>query len=233
MKNLKALIIAGTIIAVAAIATMIYFVAFRDNSDSTTNTNWTVNDPSKHVEEPPEETPKEQLDQNGNPKSPYGTSTYYSKGGFSLDYPTDLFIQYKKERTFPGPLGSTMTTTLDEFKHEIPVQYCALSGNCVPTTIDMAFGAFKINDTFDPKDFPDLNLKKKSFVDIQAWEGQQGAEGEGIVYVFIPSADGNQYTVIYRTYIDENIVLSYKKAKDFIPIKQQEEIFRKIVTSLD
>lgn len=171
---------------------------------------------------------------NGDPTSVYGTKTYVNElGGYTFDYPADLFQPFKAPISFPAPNGKNITANVDAFKHEIAVEHCALSGKCTPTTIDMSIGSTFRNETFDIKNYPNIDFVKIPFESETGfiYEYNQGVEGEGMVFTFIPQQ--NKLIIIYRTYIDENINLVYKKAKDFLPIAKQEEIYKKIINSLD
>ncbi len=160
---------------------------------------------------------------------------------FNLNYPDKLFTTSKENVSLPGVNGTDKIKTIDVFKHTINIQHCALSGKCTATTTDMSWGATARQETFDPKNYPQLDFKKTIYGDKTAYEAQMGAEGEGIVYTMIPFPDNTgekdgrpDYVIIlYRTYIDESIEANYKTAAGFLPLSKQAEIYKNIISSLD
>ncbi len=219
----KKLLYIGAIVALLAIIALVYATYHYQAIDTNSN----------NVSQTPTPTPTEQLDQNGNPQSPYGTSTYYSDQGYSFDYPTSLFTQHKG-MVNPIYKGIASQISVDEFIHEIPIEHCALSGVCTPTTVNMRFGSTLLDDSIATilKTEFGQSLEKYAVADLSVYEVSQGVEGEGMIYSFIPWQD-NKTLFLYRTYIDESILAGYQNAKNFIPLAEQEAIYKKIIGSLD
>lgn len=220
----KKLLYIGAVVALLAIIALVYFTyTYQATAPGNTNT----------VAAPTPTAFENKLDENGNSASPYGTSTYYNPLGYSIDYITDLFKQNKTTIILPHKTTNNKVT-LEEFKHEIPVEHCALSGQCTPTTTDIKFGSTLLNENITAirQTAFGKTLEVRTVSGLTVYEITQGAEGEGIVYSFIPWQD-NKVIFMYRTYIDENVVLNYKSASKFIPIEEQKRIYDRVIGSLD
>lgn len=150
---------------------------------------------------------------------------------FSFEYPENL-LDAGDEFTYL-PYVNTKLTTEASFKHEVNVQYCAPSGECKPTTTDFKFG-IAIVDTPLTKIKAEPGTKAEILTlgenkDVLTYS--QGAEGEGVVYYFLSIAPGKTL-MLYQPYIDENVLVNYKKVKDFLPFTKQKETMKEIITSL-
>ncbi|MDQ3018918.1 MAG: hypothetical protein M3Q64_03545, partial [bacterium] len=173
-----------------------------------------------------------------NAAPPTNTSTTDPEGhytnkvnGYSFDYPKALFVEYQTTTTLPH---DNSKVSVDALKHELPMQYCAPSGQCRPTTINMSVGSTMINGPIEAIQKTDIGSQmiKKQLGDLTVYELEMGAEGEGIVYYYIPMPS-NKILVIFRTFIDESTLISYKGANDFIPLAEQKRIFDQIVLTLN
>ena len=80
------------------------------------------------------------------------------------------------------------------------------------------------------KNYPDLEFVGHLYGNTPSWEYTEGAEGEGIVYTFIPH--NNKLLILYRTFIDENVITNYKNVKNFITYAKQAEIMTEIIESI-
>lgn len=159
--------------------------------------------------------------------------------GFSLKYPADIFTESKSQLPFPfsqqqGDLRQVTTLT-----HEIPVEHCDLSGRpegCTRTTKDITISLMPLNTsrtdvlnnarTYLEVDLPELNLGQ-----VTAKTALVGAEGEGRFY-YVVDLHNDKTLIIIRSYINEQVVTSYKTQADFIPFNEQEELFKRITSSL-
>ncbi len=251
----KKLFIGWGIVALLAIAGMIYLVIHTTKNNMPTtfaqckdrggtiqesypevcvwNNARFENPEQRHTLDTEQKSPELELDQNGNPTF-QNSSTYTNKtAGYSFNYPTDLFVQSKQTIVLPH---NNQKITVDEFRHEIPVEYCALSGVCTPTTMNMKWGSAQlaIDRAQLLKSAIAAELVEKTINDFTVYEYAIGAEGEGIIYEYIEQA-GKPLLLMYRTYMDENILTKYKTItnKGYIGIKDQEQIFNTIIGSLD
>lgn len=153
------------------------------------------------------------------------------ENNFSFEFPYNLTDAGDKIAYLP--YVNTELKTLVSFKHEIDVQYCGASGECRPTTTDFKFGA-AIVDTPLTKIKAEPGTKAEILTlgenkDVLTFS--QGAEGEGIIYYFLSIAPGKTL-MIYQYYIDENVLLNYKKVKEFMPFEKQKVTMREIISSL-
>ena len=215
MNNLKSLLGAGMIIAGIAIILIVYTVWTKNpSSEPSVNTNM----PIPQEQQQPEE-------------SADNTLTYTNNsGGYSFQYDKRL-APFRATMTIYSPQGKSTQQTVDAFRYEIPVEYCALSGKCKPTTTNMSIGSTIRTEDFNADSYPDLTFERKNYGKISVYEAQMGAEGEGIVYTYIPLPN-NRLLIVYRTFIDENTLINYKTAKGFIPLTQQEQIYSQIISSI-
>lgn len=212
MKNLKIFVIVGGIIAVAAIITLMYVV-------------FTL---------PPEPEPVDTSTNNSEQERPTDPSSkryINTANGFSFIYPNNL--KTGTEDFTYVPSGSEEKVALEaQFVHEIPVEYCAASGECRPTTQDFEFGVSIIESSLAKlRTRIEIPMTTKKFGDVTAYIMNQGVEGEGINYYFVV-LDSTRTLMFDQRYIDENILISYKTAKDFIPFAQQNKMMETIISSL-
>ena len=164
-------------------------------------------------------------------KKSYGSQ----KWGYRFDYPAWQFSSYQTNMSFPTPAGKSgvvgrATAKVDAFKNVIAVEHCALSGECTPTTTNMTFGSIMRDEQFSLENYPDLEFVGHLYGNTPSWEYTEGAEGEGIVYTFIPH--NNKLLILYRTFIDENVITNYKNVKNFITYAKQAEIMTEIIESI-
>lgn len=148
----------------------------------------------------------------------------YPTNTFKPEYAEDIALPYNSEAQAYGELS---------LYHEIPMQYCGASGECVPITIDMKVGAVALNDPIDTikRSAIGTQLITKTFGKNTALVLAQGAEGEGINYYFIETPN-KKVVMIYHRYINEQVVQNYKNQKDFIPYSEQIKIMENIIKSI-
>ncbi len=122
----------------------------------------------------------------------------------------------------------------------LPIKYCALSGKCQPSTVNLAIALGQI-------DLTEAQLLKtpisqsliKSLVGGQTvYRYEEGAEGEGIIYNFVlnesngPKVSPKIFVVALR-YIDETVNRAYADQTTFIPFGKQKQIVSNIIKSLE
>jgi len=156
--------------------------------------------------------------------------------GFSVKYSSSIFI--KKSATLDLPTVVNETIAGVKLIHEVPIQHCGLSGlpeHCTPTTQNISIGLFPVNINFSVLH----KLFKKYTGELfplevngdQGYTFEQGIEGEGIHYYFFPLGRDSSI-IITRTYINEEVVMTYRDAPTFIPFNQQKELFEKVLNTL-
>ncbi len=169
-------------------------------------------------------------------KTPASMRTFNrSKEGYSLQYPTNVFTpQYGSDVFLPYSNANATAITAIELAHMVNTEYCALSGECTPTTTNMKFSIANLDD----QSFAKLKKTKSGTEFVAQTYGTnkalvlaQGAEGEGAEYYFIENPNGGVLMMSYF-YINENIVNKYKTVKGFIPYAQQTHIIEDIVKSI-
>ncbi len=152
---------------------------------------------------------------------------------YEFEYPTNTFAAEYGENIYIPYNYDKMSYSQITLFHQIPVQYCGASGQCTPNTIDMKFGAVLLEDSITDIQRSNIGdqLKARTFGTNTTLILSQGAEGEGIEYYFIEMPN-QKVLMLYHKYINENVVLNYKKEKDFIPYAKQVEIAENIVQSV-
>jgi hypothetical protein len=149
---------------------------------------------------------------------------------FSVSYPK-LFS--KKETTITlYPLKALYPAT--ELSYDIPVEYCALSGVCVPRTKNISIQIASLPLSYEETRAVLTKDLLSEHIEIAGKDGfsvSMGAEGEGLYYYAIPLTK-TQTLLITRAYIDESIIISYKTAPEFIPFKDQKKVFDEILKTL-
>ncbi len=150
---------------------------------------------------------------------------------FSIQYPAD-FVRSEKEVNTPYT-NAAVPITSTNFAHTIPVKYCNLKGDCVPNTTDISIAFTVVNSSLDTIN---QSKVKSELEDFTAGTNKfryftQGVEGEGIYYYFI-SLPNKKTLMISRTYLDENILISYKTSEDFIKKGDQDNLAEQILRSL-
>lgn len=218
MNNLKKLLITGGVIAIIIIAAVIYTVVTKSPETSLTNSN---NNQSN-----------EQANENAN-KANSDLLTYNSKDGrFSFQYSPELeagaddfvYLPYDNNR---------QVETEAHFFDPLAVEYCAPSGECKDTTINISFHVTILNAKIaDIQNKLSDQAQFKNFGSIPALTYSQGAEGEGINYYFI-SLQENKTLMLDQKYIDENVLLNYKKEERFIPYTEQNKIMEQIISTIN
>ncbi len=181
----------------------------------------------------------EQVNANSNsvpPSSNSNLKTYTStQYDYSFSYPNILKPGSEDFTYLPYGNGSQRVAVDASYIHEINKEYCALSGECRPTTQDFGFNASVINsplsDVQKSLGGSALPLQTKTFGSVHAIVTNQGVEGEGINYYFI-AMPGNKTLMFSQRYIDENILVGYKGAKDFIPLAEQNKMMGEIISTL-
>ncbi len=137
-----------------------------------------------------------------------------------------------EDYTFIPTKKSTQIDLETQLVYEINKQYCAPSGECRPTTQNFGFGVSVIDSSIPMlKKNIEQPLEEKLFGTIKVYTMSQGVEGEGINYYFIPLTAGETLMFDQR-YLDENILISYKKVQDFIPLAEQNAMMEAIIKSL-
>ena len=150
---------------------------------------------------------------------------------YSYSYPQNIFKQ--QTTVIYLPYNQKKLTVTDAFKHEIPLEYCGPSGECLPKTVDMSFGSIFIPDSISTIKNSEIGseLQTKQLLDLTVYEIKMGVEGEGINYTFLEW--NNKTLMFFHKYIDETVVIKYQNKPNFIPYKEQVEIMNKIIGSID
>ncbi len=129
MENSKKILITAGIVLLLIIGIFLY---------KTTNDNLNSDDPALNSNLTINPTPTAQVSPSPQPIS-VGKLYADTQNNFSFNYPEEIFKPQAIKVSLP--FGSREQVTPLAFKHEINTEYCALSGKCQPTTIDMSFGA--------------------------------------------------------------------------------------------
>lgn len=118
--------------------------------------------------------------------------------------------------------------------HTLPIQYCALSGKCNPTTLN-----FAINVGYSGRTFKQLRtssiwegMQHKTIGEYNVYIYEIGAEGEGIIYYFADGPDNKIYVVALK-YINEQVMPKYKTASGFTSFEEQKATAENIIKILD
>jgi len=155
-------------------------------------------------------------------------------GTYEVSYPRGIFKVLDKSVGVP-PTGKEKVKA-QILGHVIGVKHCGLSGSCAPSTTDLSISFFVQN-----RNFNDIfsELKKvygdMSVITIDGHQGvtfEQGAEGEGMVYIVLPVND-SKTLFIGRSYINEAVVSSYRTARGFIKFADQKAIFDQILSTFN
>lgn len=227
MNKLKNLLIIGLVIALAAIIWIVYTVLSKDP-------------PVENYLPLPNVAVPDEL-RNNNSQQPTLKTYNSSKYGLSFSYPSFLLAeQYEPTAGIFVPYNDVdgvdagPTQIEADFSYILNVEYCAPSGDCAPSTENMNFGFSAIDEPIESiraKSKNTTELTRKTFGKNVFYEAQQGAEGEGIFYYFIP-LDKETTLMFYRTYLDENILIAYKDTPNFISYAKQGQIMNDILSSL-
>lgn len=168
--------------------------------------------------------------------------------GYELNYPSNLdrvffdranLEKLNAEITLPTQLGAESNHFADkEIFITLPVQYCALSGKCSPTTTNFAinFGPTgmtlkELQQSGLAKSLIKKNLGSEEYGTDKIYTYEEGAEGEGVIYNFLVSGDNKVYSVALK-YLDEQVIPKYKTTKGFTSFTQQKAIFEDIVKNV-
>lgn len=219
MNNKKYLIYAVIFLAVAA-GIFIYVTQRGDTTPEITNTN-------EVVEPTPVPTPTP------TPEAITNAKIFTdAENGYSFSYPQDLYKPYGISISLPYGDRSLLAPRAS-FKHEINVEYCALSGQCQPTTIDMSFGAVVVPDSLNKilADHPEFKLMEVQRATMKTLEYSEGAEGEGMNYYFFSLPNGKTL-ILYQRNISEQVVTKYQTVPEFMKFEDQMKTMDKILASL-
>jgi hypothetical protein len=163
----------------------------------------------------------------------YKNDTY----GFGLAYDGKILEETSSEQQVPF-FNKTDLRPVTILSHEVPIQHCGLSGlpeHCTPTTKDISITFMPLN-----MNFADLmaatrmgfgELQDIKLGSLNAKTSISGAEGEGNFYYFLPLGN-DKSLMITRSFINEEIVGSYKNAKDFIAYNEQQMLFDRTMSTL-
>ncbi len=234
MKNFKSILFIGLLVALVAIFVLIYTVAMKTaNSPTQPQVNKTSGNVStNNTNEPPAtvDPVRGQLTRVDSQNLKFTNTSQ----GYSFVFPDDKFTE---NPGFPimtpfGPYHQNLNPDITMYR-ELAVEHCFLSGKCDSVTNNMAFGAIKLADTM--QEFLQSEEGKAATIETignkKFYIIEQGAEGEGIIYYITATPDG-KVLLLFRTYINEEIVLTYKKAKDFIKYADQTKIMNSVLQSL-
>ncbi len=221
MEKAKKIILSVVVLIIALIGIFLYVNAKHEATPVNENINADANLTASPTPSP---TPT---------PTPIVGQTYTSdKGKFSFVYPTGKFIPNTLTLSMPFGQRNVMNAEFS-VKHEINTEYCALSGKCQPTTVDMSFGAVVIDQTLQTikSENPNFELTKVKHGNIITEEYAEGAEGEGINYYFIPLSGGKTLMMFERN-INEQVVTKYQAVPEFIKFADQQKIMNDIISSL-
>ncbi len=115
----------------------------------------------------------------------------------------------------------------------LPIEYCALSGECRPTTTNFAINLGPSGKTLMELKNSDLgsSLVQRRIGDHSVYTYEVGAEGEGIIYYFVLGPNDQMYAVALK-YLNEQVVTKYSNEQSFTPFSQQKTITENIIKSL-
>ncbi len=215
MNNLKNLVFVGLIIAVVAIAAIVYVVSNKVTSEE----DQTIVNVNTNASGTSTNTPSED-----------NSNTYTnSKEKYSFTIPS---ILKDGEEDFIYLPDNKKVTVDKSLVHEINTEYCAPSGECRPTTQDFSINAGVIASPLsEVKKALGADAKTETIGAYSVVTLSMGVEGEGINYYFI--ALPNNHTLMFaQRYIDEAINVKYKTVKDFMTLKQQNAMARQIISSV-
>jgi hypothetical protein len=164
--------------------------------------------------------------------------------GFEFSYPSYIDRAFwdpaKNEELgaqieLPREIDNNQTNISEKvLLHTLPIQYCALSGECRPTTLN-----FAINVGYTGKTLKQLresdggkSLTQKTIGDKLTYVYEIGAEGEGIIYYFTEGPNNKMYVVALR-YLNEQIVTKYKTASGFTSFEEQKTTAENIIKNLN
>lgn len=155
--------------------------------------------------------------------------------GFSLKYPGNIFREHDTAPVVHFLGGKEYDST--SLVHTVDAEHCDLSGlpgSCTPQTTDISIGITPLNQSYSSVSTAALEyfgeLEDEKWGNTSAKSFRAGAEGEGIYYYLIDLGN-NKSLLITRSFIDENILISYKSENDFIKYERQKQIFDEIMTS--
>jgi hypothetical protein len=222
MENSKKILIVVGIMLVAAI--VLFLVVTSDNIGTNTNGNLNVN---------AEPTPTTIPTVTPTPTTAIKGEVYTdSENKFSFAYPSGKFTTYQSAVSLPFGKRE-LVNPVTAYKHEIKTEYCAPSGVCQPTTIDMSFGAAVLPQTLlaIKSENPAFNLTKIKYGEVMAEEYAEGAEGEGMAYYFFQLPNGKTL-MLYQRNISEKVLTKYQNVPEFMKIDEQVKTMKDIIASL-
>ena len=216
MNNFKQILGFGLIIAGLAIILIVYTV-------------WTKNPKSESQQT--NTTPIEQTNDANESNAPAPASQSVNADGYSFEVPNDL--QPAKITETYLPYDNKTIPVSQSYYHQIDVEYCSLSGECVPKTTDFSFHAGIVNSSLSSITAKlGTEAKNETIGRHNVKILTQGAEGEGRNYYFI-AMPGNAKTLMFsQKYMDENILRRYKSNPDFIKLEDQNKMMREIIETL-
>ena len=139
--------------------------------------------------------------------------------GFQFKYPSEVFNEGAiLEPGIKPPFGVT------------------IPGKTFVSTSGIAIGVYVVNQDYKfilsmfKNYFADL-VKEAKIAGVNASFVTIEDEGQGQVEYIMPLHDNT--LVLTRSFIDENELISFKEREDFIPIEQQEKIFRQILSTFE
>jgi hypothetical protein len=196
-----------------------------------------VNNPqinTNSTKEPVDLLDQDEIDQTGSISTEGSSLKFTSKtDGYLFMFPSKTFT-VNPQYPLIKPFGDrTNLKPAIAFDRELTIEHCQLSGKCEPVTQNMSWGAIKLQDSFSTLLSSDIKdqLTSQPFGTNTVYVLEQGVEGEGMFYYFIKTPD-NKILMLYRTYINEQVVGNYKNAKGFIPYSQQSQIMSDILKSI-
>lgn len=160
-----------------------------------------------------------QTNNSESPKADFYTSFKY---GFTFNFENlKQFENISYKLSVPNGTARLNLDAVTAYEHKIPVEYCSLKGDCIPTTTDMIFGAAVIESNID--DYAKRNPQLEPATNLTySYSYSEGAEGEGMNYYFI-ALNPKRTAVIFHKYIDETVNTKYKAETEFIPYTTQKQ----------
>lgn len=228
MNNFKNSILIGGIIAIIAVFVLLYSIFNTSKTAEAPLINANINEqaqttPTPSVTPTPSPTPE-----------PITNAKTYTDpvNNYSFSYPQDTFKPFVIAVSVPFGKREVVSTTTS-FKHEINTEYCAPSGVCQPTTVDMSFGAAVLQQSLETikKENPEFKLLTVQRQSIKTQEYSEGAEGEGMAYYFFPLTNGKTL-MMYQRNISEKILTKYQSVPEFLKIDEQMRIMDSILASI-
>lgn len=171
------------------------------------------------------------------PSKPANLTMQVFEKGYEYSYPAYLevsdYTNFTASLSLPAELSSNDYITDKALANILPVQYCALSGICQPTTTNFAvyIGAIDLTEKNLLQSGLGQSVTKTTVGNYSVYKYEQGAEGEGIIYYFLFGSN-KKMTVVALRYMNEQVMARYQTVPNFVKYTDQIKTTEKIIQSL-